>query len=856
MVRGSAGVASARNLQSAQGELVTSRVDEEEDVLPRLHLGRSVPPEPVDDDDEVPENRESDDEDDFEVDDSNEDVQVHSRDNHSLRGSRQTGSFISKGFAGGSVRRDDPVRKRLLVDSADGNPRSQALNKSDSVTEPPQKRVRDSIDGDNSGHRSTGRSGGIQEAQVRSTPSSSQNILGSEPSVFRSFSTSGSSPQGATCHVGVSRAGYVGGFLGRAGPTAGVTASAGGTPPNSNTGIPRMTLTPDLESVRETPSRDLSSLELEAKKTINALKLELASEAQNNKRLQTSLDLAHDNLKELRQKVVEQENKILELEYRNQTQNTKSKGRAVMSKKAAREEGQLPQQLRMVKPYFLDSQVLSVTVQNIVKGTCFDHDDKVRVSWMEGVNALKLGSADLESADFNGRPFIQLSSPIDHVSPVDGGGASGSKGGPMSPLEVVIRSPMYSLQNCPCVDEILHQCMTAYLESNGYGRFPANFLGDVGLDTAVTKLTEHLSANFHRKIQNEFATKRSRGVELFFSQIGAGDMSRSGNSFQRKHRLQLVASFWDRVYGRGFPNAAGDFVSALSGSLSTGAITGDHLSRYRYMSWEDISERTIQEPAIGFEDVRMQSELQKTDELFRNNAARILCRSFRGADGGDGASIVAIARADAAVGSAAFVAKLKNAMCDIAFKKIAEIPDIDDAHREKARLKMLSSMGGGRWPLFQTSVCSSFVKTSMEHILRELYMGMHRSHNELLYKIMDAEGKWDIRHDTRKREESGGLTRIVGAGSSGGHFLLIDMNFFKDFVCPWYGSTFDVVIGHAAEGDSLFKCIADDPQLVSFADIAAAFRLKGSYENADGEQPVSVVVTSDECQEDDCDTLG
>ena len=80
IVRGSAGVASARNLQSAQGEMVTSRVDEEEDVLPRLHLGRPVPPEPVDDDDEVPENRGSDDEDDFEVDDSNEDVQVHSRD--------------------------------------------------------------------------------------------------------------------------------------------------------------------------------------------------------------------------------------------------------------------------------------------------------------------------------------------------------------------------------------------------------------------------------------------------------------------------------------------------------------------------------------------------------------------------------------------------------------------------------------------------------------------------------------------------------------------------------------------------------------------------------------------------------
>ena len=145
---------------------------------------------------------------------------------------------------------------------------------------------------------------------------------------------------------------------------------------------------------------------------------------------------------------------------------------------------------------------------------------------------------------------------------------------------------------------------------------------------------------------------------------------------------------------------------------------------------------------------------------------------------------MSIARADAAVASAAFVAKLKNSMCDIAFEKISEIPDIDEETREKARLKIMTSMGGGRWPLCQTSVCSSFVKTSMEFILRELYAGMQKLHNELLYKIVDADGKWDIRHDTKKREESGGLTRAVGAGGVGGHYLLIDKAFFKEFVCP------------------------------------------------------------------------
>ncbi len=62
--------------------------------------------------------------------------------------------------------------------------------------------------------------------------------------------------------------------------------------------------------------------------------------------------------------------------------------------------------------------------------------------------------------------------------------------------------------------------------------------------------------------------------------------------------------------------------------------------------------------------------------------------------------------------------------------------------------------------------------------------GMQKLHNELLYKILDVDGKWDIRHDTKKREESGGLTRVVGAGGVGRHYLLIDTAFFKEFVCP------------------------------------------------------------------------
>ncbi len=97
------------------------------------------------------------------------------------------------------------------------------------------------------------------------------------------------------------------------------------------------------------------------------------------------------------------------------------------------------------------------------------------------------------------------------------------------------------------------------------------------------------------------------------------------------------------------------------------------------------------------------------DELFQKNAAKILRRTFCGAPDGDGASIVSIARTDTAVVSAVVVAKLKNSMYGIAFGNIYEIPDIDEEIREKARLKIMTSMGGGKWPLFQTSVCLSFV---------------------------------------------------------------------------------------------------------------------------------------------------
>ncbi len=100
----------------------------------------------------------------------------------------------------------------------------------------------------------------------------------------------------------------------------------------------------------------------------------------------------------------------------------------------------------------------------------------------------------------------------------------------MSPLEVVIRSPMYSLQNGSYVDEILQQCVSSYLESNGHGRFQPNFLGDIGLDAATKTLTKHFSTSFHRKTQSEFSTKRTRNVDLFFSQVGVGYLSRAGNS--------------------------------------------------------------------------------------------------------------------------------------------------------------------------------------------------------------------------------------------------------------------------------------------------------------------------------------
>ncbi len=73
----------------------------------------------------------------------------------------------------------------------------------------------------------------------------------------------------------------------------------------------------------------------------------------------------------------------------------------------------------------------------------------------------------------------------------------------------------------------------------------------------------------------------------------------------------------------------------------------------------------------------------------------------------------------------------------------------------------------------------------------------------------------------------------MGAGGIGGHYLLIDKAFFKEFVCPWYGNTVDVVIDHAATDKCFFKCIADEPQSVSFSDLASAFSLRASYKNSD-----------------------
>ncbi len=173
-----------------------------------------------------------------------------------------------------------------------------------------------------------GRSAGFEEARQRSTPSSSRNILESEPSIFRSHSNGESSVDEAAAPLSVSREGYAGGFLGRASLSAGPSVFNNAPPHLRSSGI---SLTPESDRPGETQlqARDVS-VGVEATKTINALKVDLASEIQNNKRLQTSLDLVHDTLKELRQKITEQDSKILELEYRNQTRNAPSRGQTGM----------------------------------------------------------------------------------------------------------------------------------------------------------------------------------------------------------------------------------------------------------------------------------------------------------------------------------------------------------------------------------------------------------------------------------------------------------------------------------------------------------------------------------------------
>ncbi len=78
----------------------------------------------------------------------------------------------------------------------------------------------------------------------------------------------------------------------------------------------------------------------------------------------------------------------------------------------------------------------------------------------------------------------------------------------------------------------------------------------------------------------------------------------------------MLASFWDSVYGVEFRDALGGVVPALQGPLSTDGVTGEHLSRYRYMTWETICAEPIQDPSVGLPDRRVQFEIEKSDELF------------------------------------------------------------------------------------------------------------------------------------------------------------------------------------------------------------------------------------------------
>ncbi len=71
--------------------------------------------------------------------------------------------------------------------------------------------------------------------------------------------------------------------------------------------------------------------------------------------------------------------------------------------------------------------------------------------------------------------------------------------------------------------------------------------------------------------------------------------------------------------------------------------------------------------------------------------------------------------------------------------------------------------------------------------MRELYVGMQKVYSKFLYKILDADVKWDNLDDTKKREESEGLTRVVEADRVGITISLLTRRFAKNLFAPGMG---------------------------------------------------------------------
>ena len=504
----------------------------------------------------------------------------------------------------------------------------------------------------------------------------------------------------------------------------------------------------------------------------------------------------------------------------------------------------LPPLVAAARLAFRHRSVVVAAARSAATGTCFAAGGTRAWAWIVPVNAAspRPTSAGIPGDAGPGTAFgcgglVPLANPV-HFAARPPVSRAPPWGVPLSPAAVIARAPLFAGQSQALLRTVLQECARDFLHAGCDGVYTPDTLAAIPVEETARDLAADALSAFARSVAAEAAYRRVSAVDAFLAHVGAVTPGRVATLDQRVARLRGMAALWDALFG-----AASAAADSLSSPLAAEPVDGALLAAYRELDWADLAPPGVVEPTFpAFADAGLHTAV---DYLFRNNAARLLCQSFRAVEPGEQCSIVAIARSDAVLAGTLFVSAIKLRMFERACSQVDALHGLSPERAQRARAALMRGLGAGRWQPFQSDLVACFARTSVLHTLAAIRIHIEATYPEHLEHPSAPDAPSALCSADPLPGTLAGSATAVFSHDGERRYLVLRGPFFRDRICAWFGPAPDVYVGEAGPGDRDFAPLASDPHThfnPSPREVAAAYDLRCAYADRSAEPPVEVSV--------------